>query len=443
MQPALACPPPDDYERLISGALPPTDVERLSQHLAGCSACAAKVQTLLSADTLLSVLRGTTTDAPRGEKVPDELTRQLLALAAQPSAEPSCVSAARLTSLLAPPQADDEIGRLAHYRVLSVLGEGGMGVVFLAEDTLLGRKVALKTMKPEIAAEPRHRQRFLREARAAAKVEHDPIAPIYGVGEDRGVPWLAMPFLKGQSLDELLQHVKVMQPAQALRLGVQVAKGLAAAHAAGLIHRDIKPGNIWVEPDNGGRARLLDFGLARDDREGGEHLTVTGAVIGTPAFMAPEQAGGEALDVRADIFSFGCVLYRMVTGRLPFPGQGMMDTLRALATQTPPAPHEVQPAVPQPLSALIMQLLAKDRTARPESASAVAGALEALQETATTPVPLAIPVTPRREDSHPSANRPPVAVPRRWRLAGAAVLLAGPGRGAGGRHRHPHQEQSR
>jgi serine/threonine protein kinase len=191
-----------------------------------------------------------------------------------------------------------------------------------------------------------------------------------------------------------------------------VANGLAAAHAAGLIHRDIKPANIWVEPEGGGRARLLDFGLARDTRpdpEGTEHLTRTGAVVGTPAFMAPEQARGEPLDARADLFSFGCVLYRAVTGRLPFQGQGTMGTLLALATETPPAPHELNPDVPPALSALIINLLAKDRSARPPSASVVATALHALQDTSTTMVPtakpVAIPATPRKEPNFGPISR--------------------------------------
>ena len=330
------CPDQNDYQRLIHGELPLFDVESLSQHLCDCPACAAAVQTLLGEDTLLSAIRSAPTNPPSSADVPTDLTQRLLALPAQSSA-----GTAALVSLLAPSQGPDEIGRLAHYRVLKVLGAGGMGVVFLAEDVRLHRIVALKTMKPEIAADARHRQRFLREARAAAKVEHDHIVPIYDVSEEGGVPWLAMPFLKGHSLDELLRRLKVLKPAQAVRIGAQVARGLAAAHAAGLIHRDIKPANIWIEPEGGGRAKLLDFGLARDarpDREGREHLTRTGAVVGTPAFMAPEQARGKPLDARADLFSLGCVLYRAVTGRLPFRGPGTMDTLLALATETPPAP---------------------------------------------------------------------------------------------------------
>jgi serine/threonine protein kinase len=381
--------------------------------------------------TLLSAIRGAPANPPTENEVPADLTQRLLAL--RLPSDPSLTLRA-----LNPPLGPDEIGRLAHYRVLKVLGEGGMGVVFLAEDVRLSRTVALKTMKPDIAADPRHRQRFIREARAAAKVEDDHIVPIYDVGEERGVPWLAMPFLKGQSLDELLKRLKVLKPAQAARLGAQVAKGLAAAHAAGLIHRDVKPANIWIEPEGGGRAKLLDFGLARDQspqrERGQEHLTRTGAVIGTPAFMAPEQARGEPLDARADLFSFGCVLYQAVTGRLPFQGQGPMGTLLALATETPPAPHEVNPEVPQPLSALIMSLLAKDRSARPVSASAVAAALQAIQETSASTLPLAkpvaLPAVPRKEqnpwaDLTEVAEQPvPADAPRRrWRQATAAALI--------------------
>ncbi len=441
------CPVLSDYQRLVRGELPPAEVERLSGHLEGCDRCAAAVHTLLDGDTALDAVRQARSDTPtpRGE-LPSGLFQRLCALK-PPASQTGTITEAVTSpgepasqvahSFLAPARKPDEIGRLGPYRVLRMLGTGGMGVVFLAEDVRLHRTVALKTMKPETAADPRHRQRFLREARAAAKVEDDHIVPIYDIGEERGVPWLAMPFLKGQSLDEMLKRMKVLKPAQAVRLGAQVAKGLAAAHAAGLIHRDIKPANIWIEPEGGGRAKLLDFGLARDTRpnpEGTEPLTRTGAVVGTPAFMAPEQARGEPLDARADLFGLGCVLYRAVTGRLPFQGEGAMGKLLALATETPPAPDEVNPEVPQPLSALIMNLLAKDRSARPASAAMVAAALEATQETSTSPLPLAkpgaLPAAPPKErnpwaDLTEEAERPAPASPprRRWRVATAAALL--------------------
>jgi serine/threonine protein kinase/Leucine-rich repeat (LRR) protein len=444
------CPGQEQLSGYVLGLVSETLFEDIAEHVERCPSCEARVQTLeATSDTIVSALRRPVPADPvlAEDRCREAVERiqQLGSFAAESrpgittvDSQAPPLSGSRFDFLL-PAQGPDEIGRLAHYRVLKVLGEGGMGIVFLAEDTLLSRTVALKTMKPEVAADPRYRQRFLREARAAAKVEDDHIVPIYGVGEDRGVPWLAMPFLKGQSLNELLKRVKVLKPAQVVRLGAQVARGLAAAHAAGLIHRDVKPANIWVEPEGGGRAKLLDFGLAREERpdpEGTEPLTRTGAVVGTPEFIAPEQAEGEPLDARADLFSLGCVLYRAVTGRLPFQGVGMMGTLRALATQTPPPPDAVNPAVPQPLSALIMNLLAKDRSARPASAATVAAALEALREQTASPLPVApavaTPVPPPREERNPWADLTEVAEPspapaarppRRWRRATAAVLL--------------------
>jgi serine/threonine protein kinase/Leucine-rich repeat (LRR) protein len=431
---ALSCPRREDLQRLIQGQLPPSDVDRLTHHLGCCPACTAAMRTLLGNDTLLPAIPLVPADAPAGNAVPADLTQPSSgsSLDFDPASDSSSAISPTLRALK-PPQGPGEIGRLAHYRILKVLGAGGMGVVFLAEDVRLSRTVALKTMRPAIAAEPRNRQRFLREARAAAKVESDHIVPVYDVGEDRGVPWLAMPLLKGESLEELLKRQKVLLPAQVVRLGAQVAKGLAVAHAAGLIHRDIKPANIWVEPEGGGRAKLLDFGLARDQSpppgQGQEPLTQTGAVLGTPAYMAPEQAGAKPLDARADLFSLGCVLYRAVTGRLPFQGEGTLGTLLALATETPPAPDEVNAAVPQRLSALIMNLLAKDRSARPASAATVAAALEAMQDQPAHSVPVAR--VSRREERNPWADLTEVAEPlaptgpprRRWLSVTAAVLV--------------------
>jgi len=431
------CPNPSEYTRLIRGDLPESDALRLNQHLADCPTCAATVRALRGDDTLPPAIAAEMT----ADSAPGDLTQRSDSSSVDFDPAPDASGISPTLRLLHPPQGPGEIGRLAHYRILKILGSGGMGVVFLAEDVRLSRTVALKTMKPHIAADPRQRQRFLREARAAAKVESDYIVPIYDIGEVSGVPWLAMPLLKGQSLDELLKSQKVIMPAQAARLGAQVAKGLAVAHAAGLIHRDVKPANIWVEPEAGGRARLLDFGLARDQSpppgQGQEPLTQTGAVLGTPAYMAPEQAGSKPLDARADLFSLGCVLYRAVTGRLPFRGDGALGTLVALATETPPVPHEVNPAVPAPLSALIMNLLAKDRTARPPSATAVARALEALQVNPTTPVPMAIPAR-SAEPPNPWADidvTEPVLPPQARNTASPATAPAsGPaGQGTGRR----------
>jgi WD40 repeat protein/formylglycine-generating enzyme required for sulfatase activity len=277
---------------------------------------------------------------------------------------------------LAPAQAADELGRLGPYRVLKVLGKGGMGMVLLAEDPQLERRLALKIMLPHLAADPVQRQRFLREAKAAAAIEHEHIISILQVGEDRGIPFLAMPFLKGESLDARLKREGKLPASEVLRIGREMAEGLAAAHERGLIHRDIKPGNVWLEGSRE-RVKILDFGLAR--AAGDEsHLTQSGAILGTPAYMAPEQARAEEIDHRADLFSFGCVLYVMATGAVPFKGKDTISTLRALDQHTPAPPYELNPAIPRGLSDLVLRLLAKEPKGRPASAAVVAAELAAL-----------------------------------------------------------------
>jgi WD40 repeat protein/serine/threonine protein kinase len=282
-----------------------------------------------------------------------------------------------LTDFLAPAQAPDEIGRLGPYRVLAVLGSGGMGVVFKAEDPQLQRLVALKAMLPSLAAGASARQRFLREARAAAAIKHDHIVAIYQVGQDRGAPFLAMEFLEGEPLDARLRREPPLPLGEVLRIGREAALGLAAAHGRGLIHRDIKPANLWLEAPNG-RVKILDFGLAR---AGGDQaqLTQQVAIVGTPAFMAPEQARGETVDARCDLFSLGSVLYLLATGEMPFKGSDTIAAIMAVVTDEPGPPHEVNPWTPPELSDLVMRLLAKKPEDRPASAQAVADELAAIE----------------------------------------------------------------
>ncbi len=284
---------------------------------------------------------------------------------------------AELYDFLTPAQAADEIGRLGPYRVLKVLGAGGMGVVFQAEDPRLNRLVALKAMLPALAASGSNKERFLREARAAAAIEHDHIVAIFQVDEDRGVPFIAMPFLRGESLEDRLMRERKLPISEALRIGKETADGLAAAHERGMIHRDIKPANIWLEGDKG-RVKVLDFGLARSAR-GDSQLTQQGAIVGTPAYMAPEQGAGKQVDTRCDLFSLGCVLYRMATGTMPFKGADTVSTLVAVATETPKAPRKLNPEVSPRLSKLIMELLAKDPKERPPSGLSVVDLIEELE----------------------------------------------------------------
>ena len=235
--------------------------------------------------------------------------------ATQGIARPDATDDPSLTEFLAPPQADDELGWLGKYRVLSILGHGGMGVVFKAEDPKLRRMVALKAMLPSMARSASGGQRFLREAQAMAAVEHDHIVRIYQVDEERGVPFLAMELLKGEPLDDRLERDGKLPLPEAVRVGRQIAEALDAAHETGLIHRDVKPANVWLEAPTG-RVKILDFGLARATSHD-VGLTQEGAIIGTPAYMAPEQSRGEAVDYRCDLFSLGCVFYRMLTGVPP------------------------------------------------------------------------------------------------------------------------------
>jgi hypothetical protein len=296
-------------------------------------------------------------------------------------------------SFLRPPQAADELGRLGPYRILQLLGRGGMGLVFRAEDSLLNRAVALKVMLPEHASGWEARARFLREARAAATVEHDHIVPIFQVDEDNNTPFLAMPLLKGQSLHAALGERPQQPVGEVLRVGRQIAEGLAAAHAAGLIHRDIKPANVWLE-GAGRRVKILDFGLARVVGPAAERaadapsdLTQTGMVVGTPAYMSPEQASGAGVGPQSDLYSLGVVLYQMAVGRLPHDGiQGTAAILAAAGTPPSP-PADVRADLPPPLNALILRLMARSSAERPGSAAEVADELRAIEQAGSTVAP--------------------------------------------------------
>jgi hypothetical protein len=319
-----------------------------------------------------------------------------------------------LVAFLAPAQGADELGRLGPYRVLSVLGAGGMGVVYKAHDPALDRLAAVKAMLPGLGSSPPARERFLREARAAAAVQHEHVVTIYQVGEDRGAPFLAMEFLQGESLEDRLRRCGPLPAADVLRIGREAAEGLHAAHERGLIHRDVKPANIWLEGCKG-RVKILDFGLARVAAQE-THLTQEGVIMGTPAYMAPEQVRGEAVDRRCDLFSLGVVLYQMCTGKPPFHGPDVPALLLAVAFDRAEPPCEVRPGIPDALSALVMRLLCKDPADRPASAEAVAAALAEMERHPST---LPVPVPP-----HDAQAPAPVKRGRAGPAAGVAVALA-------------------
>ena len=288
-----------------------------------------------------------------------------------------------------------------------------MGAVYQGVDEALQRPVALKIMRPSLAGIPLARQRFLREARAAAALEHDHVVTVYHVGEEQGTPYLVMPLLQGRTLEARLKSEPKLLLREALRIGREVAEGLSAAHARGLIHRDVKPANVWLEGDRG-RVKLVDFGLARVADESAR-LTADGALMGTPAYMAPEQARGAAgIDHRCDLFSLGVVLYRMVTGLVPFSAPSTPETLTALVNTAPRHPREIDPAVPPAVSALILRLLAKDPDDRPGSAREVVEAHRGAPSRPALPTatPAASPThSPASGSTRPSGNPAPPARP--------------------------------
>jgi TolB-like protein/predicted Ser/Thr protein kinase len=278
--------------------------------------------------------------------------------------------------------------KVSHYRVLAKLGSGGMGIVYEAEDTKLGRHVALKFVPEEAAHDSKVLERFLREARAASQLNHPNICTIYEVGEYEQRPFIAMEFLNGESLKYRIQG-RPMKVEDVLETGVQVADALRAAHEKGIVHRDIKPANIYMTAD--GRAKVLDFGLAKlqpgsalvntDDGNtvADESLTMVGSMPGTAVYMSPEQVRGESLDGRSDLFSLGIVLYEMATGKKPFVGSNLVLTLEAILNQKPVSPLTLNPALPQDFEPIVGRALEKKRESRYPTAAALRDDLQRLK----------------------------------------------------------------
>ncbi len=270
---------------------------------------------------------------------------------------------------LTPAENPAHLGQLGPFAITAVIGRGGMGVVLKACDAALNRLVAIKVLAPHFASNGAARKRFAREAQAAAAVVHEHVVPIHGVDSWKGLPYLVMAYIAGRSLQERLDHEGPLGVKEILRIGMQAAAGLAAAHAQGLVHRDVKPANILLE--NGvERVRLTDFGLARavDDAS----VTQSGVVAGTPQYMAPEQASGGAVDHRADLFSLGSTLYAMCTGHAPFRADSAMAVLRRVCDEQPRPIREINADIPAWLAVIVTKLHAKEPGDRYQSAAEVA-----------------------------------------------------------------------
>ncbi len=314
---------------------------------------------------------------------------------------------------LTPSDDPNLLGTLGEYQIYNIIGQGGMGIVFRALDPKLNRIVAIKVMSPLLAVNPNAKKRFIREAQAAAAVSHPHIVTIHAVDEDK-LPYLVMEYVVGQSLQEKLDKVGSLKVTEILRIGSQIAEGLAAAHKQGLIHRDIKPANILLE--NGvERVKITDFGLARavDDVT----ITRTGEVSGTPQYMSPEQATGDRIDQRSDLFSLGAVMYAMCTGRSPFRASNLAAVVRRVCDDTPRPIADVNEEIPPWLSEIIECLLEKRPENRLQTASEVAELLGAhlahvQQPGAVPPIEWKPSRPPRQETMSPDTETVPVAHPQ-------------------------------
>jgi serine/threonine protein kinase len=315
---------------------------------------------------------------------------------------------------LRPSNNPEALGRIGSYDVMCVLGRGGMGVVLKAFDTSLHRTVAIKLLSPHLATSRKAHRRFLREARAAAGINHPNVVTIHAVEEQEGMPYLVMEYVPGQTLRQRIRAGGPFDLASLLRIGAQVAAGLAAAHRHGVIHRDIKPANIMLE-DGIERAKITDFGLALVALDVAQ-LTSADNVLGTPAYMSPEQVAGRRVDPRADLFSLGCVLYAMVSGGSPFHGTHALDIARKVTDLVPPPLHELHPEIPRVISDAVARLLEKEPDQRYQSADQVHDVLVGYLARAQQGASL--------ESISGKAHVPPVPRPsRRWPLAAAALAL--------------------
>ena len=301
------------------------------------------------------------------------------------------VAAQDVLDALAPTDDPHKLGRLGHYEVTGVVGVGGMGVVLKAVDPSLDRVVAIKVMAPHLANNENAPKRFAREAKAAAAVLHPNVIPIHSVSSSTSLPYLVMSYIRGGSLQKRLEKEGPLPVVEVLRIGSQVAAGLAAAHSQGLVHRDIKPENILLE-EGVERVTITDFGLARavDDNT----VTQQGTIAGTPQYMSPEQARGEQVDQQSDLFSLGSVLYALCTGRPPYRSDSSYGVMRKIIDESPTPIQELNAEVPRWLSAIIEKLLSRDKSERFASAFAVHELLEACLSHVQQPDAIPLPAIP-------------------------------------------------
>jgi len=350
---------PDTIQRFLRGDLSISEMTVLEQHLDQCDSCDSELirQTAEPEfwNDAKAFLSSTTpaTDAPHGES-PADIENEL-------------------TRLLDPTDDPQMLGRFGGYEIRGIVGRGGMGVVMKGMDVSLNRFVAIKILNSALGSTSAGRQRFAREAQAAAAVVHENVIAIHGVDQWNGTPYLIMPYIKGESLQQRIQRTAPLSLENMMEISLQIARGLAAAHDQGLIHRDIKPANILM-PESVSRILITDFGLARtaDDVS----LTCSGVISGTPQYMSPEQAKGEAVDARTDLFSLGSVMYAMACGHPPFRADTSYGVLRRITDHPHRKLSQIQSSTPAWVESIIDRLLEKEPDDRFESAHQLAETLE-------------------------------------------------------------------
>jgi serine/threonine-protein kinase len=384
----------DQLRLLLADQLPERQQSELADHLAECHSCRQTLESFAGDagwwTAVTSCLRTNTDVAVSGMGSPS---------GAELSGVDDAFAADFVVDFLEPGDQPDVLGRLGEYEIVDVIGRGGMGVVLKGFQRELARFVAVKVMAPHLASSGAARQRFIREARAAAAIVHPHVMPIHSVCTTARLPYLVMPYVACESLQQRLDRRGPLEVIEILRIGLQAAQGLAASHAQGLVHRDIKPANILLEKEVD-RVMLTDFGLARavDDAS----LTRTGIVTGTPQYMSPEQSCGEAIDPRSDLFSLGSVLYAMCTGRPPFRAETALAVLRRITDTQARSIREVNPNIPGWLEQIVVRLHEKSPDRRFQSSSDVAELLEQCLAHVQQPTVMELP----RVLSQPVVQRP-------------------------------------
>lgn len=381
------CPEDQLLVDFIAGKLPEELARIHEPHLAVCSKCVERAEELSASDTksedsLTDSLRGVSdSHAFLSQDDSDAIERLIKSLSLVDGATPRIpVSGDELRRVLGEPLRDGDLGSLSRYRIVDVIGAGGMGVVFRGIDPVIERSVAIKVLRPSLGSDRGAVRRFRREACAMAAVAHPYVATILEVGEANGLPFFTMPWLEGQSLKRRMQQGERLERSELLRIASQIASGLAAAHRVSVLHRDIKPDNVWICDDEG-EVRILDFGLARG-LDANSAVSQSDALLGTPSYMAPEQIRGEKIDERVDLFALGCLLYHAAAGEAPFGGPHAIATLIRVAQDEPQSLEELRPDLGSDFASLVRELMSKRPEDRPSSAQVV---LERLKLMSTQP----------------------------------------------------------